>query len=148
MESLRYLDLSANKLGRPSEGLGDLVEIAPLVFALPNRSAVDWSKDTAVLVSAQVQSTPSAQITLTWPLDPNAAGYRVYRKSKNDATWGTPVATPGATAIAFVETTVNGAAQEYRIEKDVVIAHPTGTPEAYTAYGYIYAGVEVSPTLQ
>jgi hypothetical protein len=148
MESLRYLDLSANKLGRPSEGLGDLVEIAPLVFALPNRSAVDWSKDTAVLVSAQVQSTPSAQITLTWPLDPNAAGYRVYRKSKNDATWGTPVATPGATAIAFVETTVNGAAQEYRIEKDVVIPHPTGTPEAYTAYGYIYAGVEVPPTLQ
>ena len=148
MESLRYLDLAGNKLECPPEGLGDLVEIAPLVFALPNRSAVDWSKDTAVLVSAQVQSTPSAQITLTWPLDPNAAGYRIYRKSRNDATWGTPVATPGATAIAYVETTVNGAAKEYRIEKDVVVPHPTGTPEAYTAYGYIYAGVEVSPTLQ
>ncbi|MFZ2520997.1 MAG: hypothetical protein WA089_20025, partial [Anaerolineae bacterium] len=148
MESLRYLDLAGNKLECPPEGLGDLVEIAPLVFALPNRSAVDWSKDTAVLVSAQVQSTPSAQITLTWPLDPNAAGYRIYRKSKSDTTWGTPVATPGATAVAYVETTVNGAAKEYRIEKDVVVPHPTGTPEPYTAYGYIYAGVEVSPTLQ
>jgi len=148
MEALRYLDLSENRLESLPEELGNLIEIAPFVFALPNLSEINWSKDTAVLISAQVQSTPSAQITLTWPLDSNATGYRVYRKSKSDTTWGTPVATPGPAAIAYVETTGYGAAKEYRIEKDVVVPHPTGTPEVYTAYGYIYAGVEVPPTLQ
>jgi hypothetical protein len=52
-------------------------------------SAVAQSvSDYAVRVSATVQPNP-AQIALSWPADSGATGYTVYRKLRDDSSWGT-----------------------------------------------------------
>jgi hypothetical protein len=86
----------------------------------------------AVEVSATVQTSPP-QIRLTWPADPNARGYTVYRKGLNDTSWGSGVSL-GATAANYTDhNVVFGGAYEYRISK---------TADRYAGHGYIYAGIE------
>ncbi len=93
--------------------------------------------DHAVGISAVVQTNP-AQITLSWAPDANATACRVYRKSRDVATWGFGTAL-SAEATNYVDTAVGaGAAYEYRVSRTSVT--PTTN---YVAEGYIYAGIQV-----
>lgn len=96
-------------------------------------AAAQAVSDYAVRVSAIVQTNP-ASVTLSWPADSNATGYALYRKLRDDTSWGTGITlAPGATN--YVETNVVvGNAYEYRISK---------TAPSYDGYGYIYAGLQV-----
>ena len=88
--------------------------------------------DYAVRVSATVQTTP-AQITLSWPGDTSATGFTLYRKLRDDTSWG------GATTLAvnatnYLDTNVVvGSAYEYDISKSA---------STYYGEGYIYAGIQ------
>ncbi len=98
-----------------------------------------------VPLSATVQVSPP-QITVNWPADPDSLGYTVYRKLISDTTWGAAIATLTNSATGFTDTNVAlGSAFEYQIlePKDY---YPYPTPPASqwtTAYGYIYAGLQV-----
>jgi hypothetical protein len=86
----------------------------------------------AVQVSATVQASP-AQITLSWPVDPNASSHTVYRKSPTATSW-TQVASLGNTASSYTDTSVaNGQTYEYQIS--------TTSPFNYNGYGYVLAGI-------
>ena len=98
-----------------------------------------------VPLTAQAQLSPP-QITLTWAADPDARSFTIYRKLSTDTSWGTAVATLTNTATSFTDTNVAvGSAFEYQIvdPKDY-FPYPNGTSAQWTtAYGYIYAGVQV-----
>ena len=89
--------------------------------------------DYAVRVSAVVQTNPPS-ITLSWISDPAATNYTLYRKLRDDATWGTGT-TLAVNATNYLDSNVAvGGAYEYRIMKSTA---------GYYGYGYIYAGVAV-----
>ena len=89
----------------------------------------------AVQISATVQISPPS-ITLNWEPDLYTVdSLTVYRKSKDDTSWGTGTAL-SRFATSFTDTSVDaGSAYEYQIIKE---AHGG---VAYTGYGYIYAGI-------
>ncbi len=93
----------------------------------------------AVQVSAVVQSAPP-QITLNWQPDPfGANSYTIYRKAKDDTSWGAPVVTLDGSALSFTDVNVSvGAAFEYQIVKAATLG--------YTGYGYIYSGINAGLT--
>lgn len=89
--------------------------------------------DYAVRVSATVQTDP-VQVSLDWPADSLATGYRLYRKGRDQTSWGSAT-TLAVNATNYVDTNVTlGGSYEYRISK---------TALGYNGVGYIYAGVEV-----
>ncbi len=95
-----------------------------------------WADSTwlyAVQISAQVQANPP-QITLSWPQDDYGANsYVVYRKLKEDTSWGAGTTLPGS-ATTFTDYAVSeGSAYEYQIVKYATYG--------YVGYGYIYAGI-------
>lgn len=91
----------------------------------------------AVLATATVQEDPP-QITFDWPLDPGTPGfpmlaYQVYRKSREVAAWGSPIATLPDYATNFTDTNVViGETYEYQFIK--IATNLTG-------YGYAWAGI-------
>jgi hypothetical protein len=89
----------------------------------------------AVQISAQVQATPP-QITLNWKPDQyGATNYTIYRKAKEDQSWGAPVCLLSGAVSNYIDTNVIvGATYEYQITKKAIFG--------YTGYGYIYAGIE------
>jgi MBG domain (YGX type)/Bacterial Ig domain/Bacterial Ig-like domain (group 3) len=96
-------------------------------FAATGQSVSNY----AVQVSAAVQTNPP-QITLSWPSDPAATNYTLYRKPRDAASWGAGTALP-ANAANFVDSNVvAGAAYEYRITKEA---------PGYQGEGCIYAGL-------
>ncbi len=110
---------------------------ARLAFVLVVFLGVDCSvhaqsvSDYAVQVSSMVQTNPP-RITLSWPGDPGATGYSVYRKLLNDTAWSKP-SNLGAVATSYVDTNVAvGGAYEYWIFK---------TASDYYGEAYIYAGI-------
>src|SRR2546426_672862 len=95
--------------------------------------AVEPTWNYAVQVSATVRVSPS-QITLSWPQDPAAGGYTVYRKSPGAVSWGAGTALAGS-ATTYVDTSVAlGTAYEYQIVK---------AASGYNGYGYILTGINV-----
>jgi hypothetical protein len=94
----------------------------------------------AVQLSATVQATPP-RITLSWQLDPyGAANYTIYRKAKEQASWGTPVASlPGYVSSYADDTVAKGATYEYQVVKAANLG--------YAGYGYIFSGIE-APALE
>jgi Glycosyl hydrolase family 9/Cellulase N-terminal ig-like domain len=98
------------------------------------------STDYSVQLSARVQATPS-QITLQW-LPENTgtpASYTVYRRAPGTSVWGNGTILTGA-ATSYVDKNVSvGKAYEYQIVRK---------SPACTAYGYIYAGINVPATEQ
>lgn len=105
-------------------------------FAVLTPVLSQTTADYAVQVSAMVQTNP-AQVTLSWPADPQASSYTVYRKSRDGTTWGTGATLPGA-ASTYIDTAVAlGGAYEYRIDK---AASASGA--SFTGEGYIYAGIQ------
>ncbi|MDB6019200.1 MAG: hypothetical protein JWR19_3689 [Pedosphaera sp.] len=101
--------------------------------------------DYTVPTSAQVQTSPP-QIILSWPADADARMFNVYRKLITDASWGNPIAVLPTGATGFKDTNVTvGSAFEYQIEEPTdYFPWPNGNPSQWlTAYGYIYAGIQV-----
>ena len=99
------------------------------------RASAQTTPDYAVQASASVQTNP-AQITLSWPGDPQATGYTVYRKARDAGSWGTGTALP-ASATGYTDANVTvGNAYEYRVDK---AASVSGV--AFTGQGYLYAGI-------
>jgi len=88
----------------------------------------------AVQISAAIQTSPS-QITLMWEPDPYGANsYTIYRKAKEDTSWGTPLATLSGSDSSYTDTSVaEGSTYEYQIVKAATLG--------YTGYGYIYSGI-------
>jgi hypothetical protein len=73
----------------------------------------------AVQVSAEVKENPP-QIIFSWPADPVADQYYIYKKSKSDTCWGDPTATLEGSAIEFVDTGIHiGEAYEYAFYKNL-----------------------------
>jgi hypothetical protein len=89
--------------------------------------------DYAVQVTASVQTNPP-EIAFTWPGDPAATNYTLYRKPRDAVSWGAGTVLPANTTAYLDSNVVAGVAYEYRIAK--------GAP-AYQGEGYIYAGVGV-----
>ena len=93
----------------------------------------------AVQISATVQSSPP-QITLSWEADMYGANrYTVFRKAKEDASWGAPIATLDGSISQFVDSNVAvGATYEYAIVRAATLG--------YTGYGYIFSGINAPLT--
>lgn len=92
------------------------------------------TRDYAVEITAAVQPAP-AQITLSWRAIPNVTAYKIYRKAKTATSWGSLVTTIAAPGTSYTDIgVVKDAAYEYKIE---------GTAPSFTAYGYIYAGIDL-----
>lgn len=92
--------------------------------------------DYAVLISAE---TSPASITLNWPLHPAATEYRIYKKDRQDVSWGSPIATFDGTATSFTDTDVESEVlYNYKVARDI-----TG---GITGEGYILCGTEIPVT--
>jgi hypothetical protein len=86
----------------------------------------------SVLASVQTQTSPT-QITLNWPLDPDAGTYSISRKAPEEANW-VRLSSLDASATNFSDTSVNvGTVYEYQIIK---------TNSQYTGYQYLLSGIE------
>ncbi|MDB5037440.1 MAG: hypothetical protein JWQ35_968 [Bacteriovoracaceae bacterium] len=112
---------------------------ASFIVGLSNFLSVETYADAtwgyAVEASASVQTSPP-QITLSWPINDvfSPTDFIVYRKGRNDTSWGSGTSLPGS-ASTFTDNNVSvGSAYEYQIVK-----HTSG----YTGYGYVYAGISV-----
>jgi hypothetical protein len=93
----------------------------------------------AVQLSAAVQADPPA-VTLSWEPDPfGATTYSVYRKGKQDTSWGAAVAVLPGSALSYADTAVSvGVAYEYQVVKAATLP--------YHGYGYLFSGIQVPPT--
>jgi hypothetical protein len=80
------------------------------------QSVSDYAVRASASASARVQTNPPS-IALTWPADPGATGYAVYRKSRDASSWGTGTVIDSS-ATSYVDSSVtNGGAYEYRIKE-------------------------------
>ena len=91
----------------------------------------------SVQISATVQTSPP-QITLNWEPDLYTVhSYTIYRKMKNDNSWGAGLTLPGS-ATSFTDSNVAvGSAYEYQIIKSASAGDLN-----YIGTGYIYAGIK------
>ncbi len=109
--------------------------------AFSNVVSEDWAdQDAIVEVSANVQSSPTAAINLTWPVDndPAAYGYLVERRVAGTTTW-TPLNTMAldATSTGYTDTNVTpGVEYQY-----LVTRLQTYSP---IAQGLIDAGIDLA----
>ena len=109
-----------------------LVLIYGALCAVTSSAVAQSASDYAVRVSASVQTNPP-KITLSWPGDTSATGYTLYRKLRDDTSWGT-AKTLAVNATNYVDTNVVvGGAYEYRMSKSA---------STYYGEGYIYAGIQ------
>ena len=91
-------------------------------------------QDVSVELSAAVQASPP-QITLSWVANSNATQYTVYRKLKEDAAWGSAIATLAGTETQYLDNAAEaGISYEYKIVR---------AANGFTGYGYINAGIDV-----
>jgi len=74
------------------------------------------------------------QITLSWPADPFATGYALYRKSVNTTVWGSSNNVPADAATYLDTNVVVGGSYEYRI-----IKHASN----FFGFGYLSSGIQV-----
>ncbi len=82
-------------------------------------------RDYSVEVSALVQESPP-QITLSWPADPAAEDYYVFRKAPSDTLWGPPRAVLDGAATSFTDAEVLiGQTYEYSFQKTLGFAADT-----------------------
>jgi len=107
-----------------------------LTCGLSARGDATWVY--SVQISATVQVSPP-QITLNWEPDMfGADSYTVYRKAKNDTSWGSGMSLPGW-ATSFTDFSVSvGSTYEYQIIKDATLG--------YIGTGYIFTGINAPLT--
>src|SRR4051794_9879486 len=99
--------------------LWEATRLVLICGALHELSFAAWAEsvaDHAVLVSATVQSNP-AQLRLVWPNDPNATGYVVRRKLRDDSSWGAAISLAGNATIYVDTNVVVGSSYEYDVSK-------------------------------
>lgn len=84
-------------------------------------------------VSASVQTDPP-QVTLFWPVVPGMTGYLVYRKGKDDTTWGSPASVAGSAAGYIDQNVTVGIPYEYQVLR---------TSTNYDSYAYLYSGIQL-----
>ncbi|MBK9507198.1 MAG: T9SS type A sorting domain-containing protein [Chitinophagales bacterium] len=93
------------------------------------------SSDYAVLVSSTITEAPPT-VTLIWPAYATATEYKIYKKEKSDASWGTAIATLGGTAINYLDTEIIiDSAYEYKVERTA--------SSGIVATGYILCGIKM-----
>ncbi len=96
-------------------------------------------RDYSVEISVSIQETPP-QIDFTWPGDPDAAQYRVFRKGIGDVTWGDAIAIIDGDATTYSDSNVSvGEAYEYSFRKTEGIISSTfqfipGSDITFTIY--------------
>lgn len=94
------------------------------------------TSDYAVLLSAEVSATT---ITLHWPAHAAATEYRIYKKGREEVSWGSPIATFDGTATSYMDMDVEaGTYYNYKVARDI-----SGGP---TGDGYILSGIEIGVT--
>jgi len=98
----------------------------------------------SVILQASVQENPP-KVTLNWVLDTANGGYKVWRKYKNDSTWGDSLAVLAPGVTSWVDTTVSiGIGYEYQVMKSLpAFPYANGIPNF--GAGYIYAGINLPP---
>jgi PKD repeat protein len=106
-------------------------------FSTNHRLKAQSTRDVAVELNATVLSdTPT--IILKWSANDVTSQYQIRRKEKNATTWGNVIATLSGSAEEYVDTNVStGVSYEYRV---------TRTGNNFTGYGYVNAGILISPT--
>ncbi len=93
------------------------------------------SQREAVELAATVQASP-ARITLSWPAFAGATNYTVYRKTKEQQTWGSSVASLGGSTTQYTDNNVaTGVYYEYKVVR-------TG---GGTGSGYLATGIDLAP---
>lgn len=86
-----------------------------LLLGIGLQSQTAWER--SVLLSATVEESP-ARIHLTWPLDPVATDYQVYKKNIEADNWGDAIAFLAGDAISFIdEDVMPGRIYEYAVFK-------------------------------
>jgi len=94
------------------------------------------AQDYAVRVSGSVTKTPVPTIILSWPLNSQATGFTVHRKSWTASSWGSPIASLSGSATGYSDTAISvGTSYEYRVTST--------TSGGVTAYGYLASGIEI-----
>lgn len=107
------------------------------LFALVSPDAVGqtYGMDRSVRMWAEVQTAPPT-ITLNWRSHASTTGFTVYRKLTGATTWGTALATMGATATQYVDPSVTvGTSYEYKVVRT--------TSSLGTGYGYVNTGIQL-----
>lgn len=117
-----------------------LTIMAPTVYATTFTLPTNGVQNYSLQLQATVSDTP-ATITIEWPKETGVTNYTVYRKLKDDTSWGSVLATvpynAGATTYTYVDTNVSvGVGYEYQVIKNMPTA-PTA------AWGYIYTGINL-----
>jgi Secretion system C-terminal sorting domain len=99
----------------------------------------------SVILEANVQENPP-KVTLKWVLDTANGGYKIWRKAKEDTTWGDSLVALGPGSTSWVDTTVSvGIGYEYQVIKSLP-AFPNGNGTPNFGAGYVYSGIKVAPT--
>jgi len=105
------------------------------------------AEDAGVTVSAAAQSSPSAQISLSWPLwrsdtAPFTTGYTVDRRVQGTTTWQSLTSSPlASSATSYVDSSVTaGTVYEYRVTRT------QNSGSAGNGVGFVVAGVELAVT--
>jgi hypothetical protein len=111
--------------------------ILALSLILCYSSFSQTTEDYAVQLTATTQNTP-AKITLKWKRQSDTTTYSVFRKAKSGLSWGSAIASLSTADSTFSDASVVAdSAYEYQVVAD----HHSGAT-AWTAKGYIYAGIK------
>lgn len=121
--------------------------LVPFAFAVllagpQHASAQTHAAAASVQLYADVSSAP-ARITLRWPTFASATGYTIFRRLKGATSWGSSIATLGASAVEYADNSVTvGVYYEYKISRTSSLgaAYAADLPGT----GYIAAGIEVA----
>ena len=106
-----------------------------LLASIP-AAAQTLGHDRSVRASATVQVAPPA-ITLSWLTHSNVTGYTIYRKLKGGTSWGSVLATLGASATSWTDNTVAvNTNYEYRIIRT--------TSNLGTGYGHVNSAIQLA----
>jgi len=110
--------------------------LASLLLILSFRIEAQTVKDLAIQATAVVTKSPPS-ISLRWPLiSSGVTKYTIYRKAKDEQTWGTVKFSPKASDTMWTDTDVSvGKVYEYNIQKL--------NGASVTGITYILSGIEV-----
>ena len=106
-----------------------------LPFMFFHGNAQTTSQKQVIQVSAEVSENP-ATITLKWPAETRTGDFYIYKKNRDESSWGSEIAKIPNTNTEYSDTDVEvGKAYDYYI----ILAQGTSG----IAIGYVYAGVKV-----
>ncbi|MBK9417024.1 MAG: hypothetical protein IPN62_06940 [Flavobacteriales bacterium] len=93
-------------------------------------------QDRSVGLWANVQASPP-RIDLNWRSHANTSGFTIYRKLKGGTSWGTPIASLGASALSYSDQGVSvNTSYEYKVVRTTI--------NLGSGYGYVNAAIELA----